>query len=147
MLPRLSPLKDACHHVGLKTDKTQKLEVKFSNAVKIKMMFCLDDDDSNNVTYLSIEEWRTMIICFLILIKIPFIFSCRTWFVCSRFILQRRFYGWIQGYFNRWCRSWEEEKGLPPVKCWIFFSLQVEREGMVVRFKIAPHVWYIAPHT
>lgn len=38
MPPRLSPLKDACHHVGLKIDKTQKLDVKFINAVKGKMM-------------------------------------------------------------------------------------------------------------
>ena len=38
MPPRLSPVKDACHHIGLKTDKTWKLEVKFINAVKGKMM-------------------------------------------------------------------------------------------------------------
>ena len=38
MPPRISPLTDACHHVGLKTDKTWKLEVKFINAVKGKIM-------------------------------------------------------------------------------------------------------------
>ena len=38
MPPRISPLTDACHHVGLKTDKTWKLEVKYINAVKGKMM-------------------------------------------------------------------------------------------------------------
>ncbi|CAL8311106.1 unnamed protein product [Gadus morhua 'NCC'] len=34
MPPRTSPLTDARHHVGLKSDKTWKLEVKFINAVK-----------------------------------------------------------------------------------------------------------------
>lgn len=38
MPPRISPLTDACHHVGLKTDKTWKLEVKYINAVKGKIM-------------------------------------------------------------------------------------------------------------
>lgn len=38
MPPRLSPLRDAWHHVGFKTDKTWKQEVKFINAVKGKMM-------------------------------------------------------------------------------------------------------------
>jgi hypothetical protein len=38
MPPRTSPLTDARHHVGLKTDKTWKLEVKFINAVKGKIM-------------------------------------------------------------------------------------------------------------
>ncbi|XP_034036862.1 N-lysine methyltransferase KMT5A-A-like [Thalassophryne amazonica] len=39
MPPRLTPLKDACQHVGSKTDKTQKLEVKFINAVKGRGLF------------------------------------------------------------------------------------------------------------
>ena len=38
MPPRISPLTDACHHVGLKTDKTWKLEVKYINAIKGKIM-------------------------------------------------------------------------------------------------------------
>ncbi|TRY60771.1 hypothetical protein DNTS_029621 [Danionella cerebrum] len=41
MPPRVSPLKDACHHVGLKTDKTWKLEVKFINAVKGRGLFAV----------------------------------------------------------------------------------------------------------
>ncbi|TKS64906.1 N-lysine methyltransferase KMT5A [Collichthys lucidus] len=39
---KLSPLKDACHHVGLKIDKTQKLDVKFINAVKGRGLFAVD---------------------------------------------------------------------------------------------------------
>lgn len=31
-------MKDACHHVSTKTDKTWKLEVKYINAVKGKIM-------------------------------------------------------------------------------------------------------------
>ncbi|XP_059210359.1 N-lysine methyltransferase KMT5A-A-like [Centropristis striata] len=41
MPPRISPLKDACHHVGLKTDKTWKLDVKYINSVKGRGVFAL----------------------------------------------------------------------------------------------------------
>ncbi|CAL8291717.1 unnamed protein product [Gadus morhua 'NCC'] len=41
MPPRTSPLTDARHHVGLKTDKTWKLEVKFINAVKGRGVFTI----------------------------------------------------------------------------------------------------------
>uniref|UniRef100_A0AAV2MIN6 SET domain-containing protein n=1 Tax=Knipowitschia caucasica TaxID=637954 RepID=A0AAV2MIN6_KNICA len=41
MPPRLSPLNDACHHVGAKTDKTWKLEVKFIDAVKGRGLFAV----------------------------------------------------------------------------------------------------------
>ncbi|TKS87310.1 N-lysine methyltransferase KMT5A [Collichthys lucidus] len=41
MPPRLSPLEDACHHAGLKIDKTQKLDVKFINAVKGRGLFAV----------------------------------------------------------------------------------------------------------
>ncbi|CAL8348854.1 unnamed protein product [Boreogadus saida] len=41
MPPRISPLTDACHHVGLKTDKTWKLEVKYINAVKGRGVFAI----------------------------------------------------------------------------------------------------------
>lgn len=39
MAPRISPQKDAMHHVITKTDKTGKLEVKFINAVKGEDVF------------------------------------------------------------------------------------------------------------
>ncbi|XP_078808320.1 uncharacterized protein LOC144994414 [Oryzias latipes] len=39
MAPRISPQKDAMHHVITKTDKTGKLEVKFINAVKGRGVF------------------------------------------------------------------------------------------------------------
>ena len=67
-----------------------------------------------------------------------YFFSCRTWIVRTRFILQRRFCGWIQGWFHRWCWGAEEEESVPPLLCCIFLSLQVERENMVVRCKSAP---------
>lgn len=38
MPPQISPLKDAIQHVLSKTDKTCKLEVKYINAVKGKVM-------------------------------------------------------------------------------------------------------------
>ncbi|CAL8406736.1 unnamed protein product [Arctogadus glacialis] len=41
MPPRISPLTDACHHVGLKTDKTWKMEVKYINAVKGSGVFAI----------------------------------------------------------------------------------------------------------
>ncbi|XP_039537842.1 uncharacterized protein LOC120486059 isoform X3 [Pimephales promelas] len=48
MPPRISPLKDAMHHVVSKTDKTFKLDVKYINAVKgrglfAKAAFCKGD--------------------------------------------------------------------------------------------------------
>ncbi|KAL0967026.1 hypothetical protein UPYG_G00303640 [Umbra pygmaea] len=39
MPPRISPLKDAMHHVVSKTDKTFKLDVKYINAVKGRGLF------------------------------------------------------------------------------------------------------------
>ncbi|RVE63373.1 hypothetical protein OJAV_G00135680 [Oryzias javanicus] len=39
MAPRISPHKDAMHHVMTKTDKTRKLEVKFINAIKGRGVF------------------------------------------------------------------------------------------------------------
>lgn len=82
-------------------------------------------------------------IWFLVLIKNIFIFSCRTRFVHTRFILQRGFCSWIQGWFDRWCRSPQEKKSLPHLMCYIFVCIQVERENMVVRFKITPYFQYI----
>lgn len=38
MPPRISPLKDAIHHIVLKTDKTWKLEVKYINAKQGKVL-------------------------------------------------------------------------------------------------------------
>ena len=38
MAPRISPLKDATHYVLSKSDKTCKLEVKYINEVKGKML-------------------------------------------------------------------------------------------------------------
>ena len=39
MPPRISPLKDAIHHVTSKTDKKCKLEIKYINAVKGKVVY------------------------------------------------------------------------------------------------------------
>ncbi|XP_041833038.1 uncharacterized protein LOC121634460 [Melanotaenia boesemani] len=39
MTPRISPIKDAMHHVISQTDKTSKLEVKYINAVKGRGIF------------------------------------------------------------------------------------------------------------
>ncbi|XP_056118254.1 uncharacterized protein LOC130095524 [Rhinichthys klamathensis goyatoka] len=43
MPPRISPLKDAMHHVVSKTDKTFKLDVKYINAVKGRGLFAKGD--------------------------------------------------------------------------------------------------------
>lgn len=47
MPPRISPLKDAMHHVVTKSDKT-KLEVNYINAVKGKVVSGMTDLSLNN---------------------------------------------------------------------------------------------------